>query len=116
MRNGVDRQPADARTQLDDVGLHLDPMGVGVVRLDQVALERGQRARVVAQLVLGLGDVVEHGAVGRELVGAPELEQRALVVPLAIQRDAALKARGRLMERVFTRLRMRLRGDRRRKP
>jgi len=114
MRNGVDRQPADARTQLDDVGLHLDPMGVGVVRLDQVALERGQRARVVAQLVLGLGDVVEHRAVGRDLVRAPELEQRALVVALTVQRDPALKVTGRFPERVLAHLRPR--GGRRAQP
>jgi hypothetical protein len=57
--------------------------------LVQVALEHRERGGVVLELVVGLADVVEHARVGRDLEGALELDQRAAIVGLVVQRDAA---------------------------
>jgi hypothetical protein len=95
-RNRGDGQSPHARAQLAHVGLDLDAVAIPGGGFRQIVLERRQRTGVIAQLVLSLADVVEHGSVGRQLIRAPELDQRGAIVGLAVQRNAALKVFARL--------------------
>ena len=70
-RHGDDAQAADARAQLLDVCFGERAVRIVGRRLDQVVLERRQRAGVVPQLVLRFADVEQHDPVGRQRVCAP---------------------------------------------
>lgn len=77
-----DFDTSDASAQFFDVsvdfGLSLR-VDVGPA-LSEVLLERIERVCVIAQLELNVADVVEDVVVRRELVGAPEFDERRSIV------------------------------------
>src|SRR5262249_28518874 len=91
----------DARPELLDLLLDVGrPAGGNLApALGEVLLEGAERIRVILQLVLDLRDVVEDVEVGRELVGAAELDERGLVVAFLEELEALLEALRGLLAR-----------------
>jgi hypothetical protein len=80
-------------------GQHLQPRA-GVALLDRVVgvdhepLEVGDRVLVADRALVGLGDVLQQGRLGDQAVGRDQLDDRAVVVALHVQHDAAVVVLG----------------------
>ena len=99
---GPDLDHADAVLERPHVGLDRRRRrgGMSDAALSEERLQRRQRVGVALELVVRLPEVIENAIVGREVVGALELDERAVPVALLVELDPPAKVGRGLGHRV----------------